>query len=383
MIDSTKGKFLVLKVIAQVLILTTLHSTCFSDIKQKSENIKAVTTDNFFYKGGDISMLLDFEQKGMRIYENGKAVDLIKIMSKYGCNTFRIRKFVNPSGEKGVIQDLDYVLKLGKRIKSSKSKFLLDLHYSDTWADPMHQKIPKEWEKLSFEELLKTVENYTYHILSECKKNECPPDLVQIGNEIQTGIMKPWGAYDKKFKWEKYCSILKSGIKGAKKALPNIKIILHTHAGGNHWAVRDFSQRLLTYKVRYDFLGLSYYPEWQGPLDNLKKSLVEASKFHKPVIVVETAYHHNGLKAWYKVKENSFDYDFSPKGQYKFLKDLIHTVKKGENNIGKGVLYWFPESIKFSQDKVWADGNRALFDKNGVPLPALEAFSDEQKKMSP
>ena len=186
-----------------------------------------------FYKGGDISMITRFEKEGLVLKEKGKPVDLFKVMMRHGCNTFWVRLFVNPNGKGGVIQDLDYVIALGKRMKGERALFMLDFHYSDTWADPGHQHVPAAWKDLSFDGLEKKVEVYTRDVLQKCKKAGCSPDLVQIGNEIQTGIMKPFGEYRKDGGgWGPYGRLLNAGVRGARGSGVPAKIIIHSHAGG-------------------------------------------------------------------------------------------------------------------------------------------------------
>lgn len=122
-----------------------------------------------FYKGGDISMITQFEKEGLVLKEQGKPVDLIHVMMRDGCNTFRVRLFVNPNGDGGTVQDLNYVIALGQRIKQAGGLFLLDIHYSDTWASPAHQETPAAWQHLSFGELERKVEDYTLDVMVKCK----------------------------------------------------------------------------------------------------------------------------------------------------------------------------------------------------------------------
>ena len=334
--------------------------------------IKAEEKINF-YKGADISMLLKYENDGMEVFHNGKNIDFIELMKINGCNTFRVRKFVHPEMKGGVIQDLEYIIKLGKRIKNSGAKFFLDLHYSDIWADPKQQLVPKKWQNYNFPELLKELKIYTEHVFQKCKDNGCTPDFVQVGNEIQFGILKPYGAFNTTTKWEGFTKILKTCTETIRKISSNTKIVIHSHAGGKPYHLKSFCKRLEQASIDYDILGVSFYSQWQGKISNLVKAFHEVKEFGKPIFVVETAYRYKGKKHWYKGKEDNFEYPFSPEGQAQFLTQLIKTVKSFGAQ-GHGVLYWYPESFQFQKTKKWEGGGCALFNEEGIPLPAIKAF---------
>jgi len=337
------------------------------------------TAEPVFYKGGDISMLTRYEKEGFKVTENGEPADTIKVMMKYGCNVFRVRKFVNPNGKEDVIQDLPYVIGLGKRIKDAGGQFLLDLHYSDTWADPGRQDVPEAWKSLTFEQLEKQVEEYTLDAMTKCKEAGCPPDLVQVGNEINTGIMNPFGAFDKDGRnWTNYGRLLRAGVRGVKRSGVPAKIIIHTSHGGKPQGVTSFIKRLKDHKVEYDYLGLSFYCEWQGALTNLEMTLKAAAEHGKPIIVVEVAYPWKGKKELLKDNTDSFLHPLTPAGQRDFLKDAIKIVRETPNGLGRGVIWWHPESVKYGDRKVWKGGSCALFDNQGEVLPALKAFAEEK-----
>lgn len=330
-----------------------------------------------FYQGGDISMLSQVEKEGVVFKDAGKAGDLIQLMRRHGCNTFRVRLFVNPNGQGGTIQDLPYVLALGKRIKTAGGLLLLDLHYSDTWADPKNQQTPAAWEKLALAPLEKQVENYTREVLAQCRAAGCAPDVVQIGNEIQSGILKPLGGYQQDTAWKQYGQLLRAGVRGAKASGVAAKIMIHAENGGKAAAIANFCQRLKDCQVEYDLLGLSFYCEWQGTPANLAKTLAAAAPFGKPVVVVEVAYPWRGDKAREPKAEN-YPYPFTPEGQRDFLKEVVRIVRAAPNGLGQGVVWWFPESVKIPNQHTWKGGSCALFDDHGEALPAWSAFERAQ-----
>lgn len=322
-----------------------------------------------FYAGADVSMLPHAEQRGFRATADGKDVDLIALMMQHGCNTFRVRKFVAPAGGRGVVQDLPYVVALGKRIKDSGGLFLLDLHYSDTWADPRQQRVPAAWRELTISQLEKQVEEYTREVLQACRRAGCAPDFVQIGNEIQYGILKPFGGPAAGGNWDGFGRLVRAGVRGVRGSGTGAAVILHTHAGGDARAIESFSKRLRNQKVDYDYLGVSFYCRWEGPLENLEKALGLAAKYGKPVIVVETSYPYYGKDEWFGDTLHNYKYPCTPQGQHDFLKDLIRVVREAPNGIGRGVLWWH-----------FQHANALFDDTSGEMLPALRAFGETGQK---
>jgi len=334
----------------------------------------ASKADTPFLLGGDISMVPKLESLGAVYRDAGEPSDAISIMRKHGCNCFRIRLFVNPTMKNAVVQDLGYVVKLARRVKRSGGLVLLDLHYSDTWADPGHQHKPEAWKDLSFKRLEAKVESYTASVMATMKRAGCLPDIVQIGNEITPGFLWPDGKVSKDEKsWERFTTLLRAGIRGAKRPLApseRVRIMLHVHAGGKERAIQWFFDRMEKHGVAYDMIGLSYYPWWQGGGENLQQALkATAETFGKEIVVVETAY------PWRKTKETrSMDWPQTPGGQRQFLQDVIETVRSTPRGLGKGVIWWYPESIPTKGVNIWKGGANALFDAGGNALEALETF---------
>ena len=140
--------------------------------------------DNFI-RGADLSFLPEIEQAGTQFFNaDSVAGNVLSIMQSTGCNTVRIRLWVNPSNTHS---SFDEVYELAKRVKQNKMKVWLDFHYSDTWADPGHQTLPSAWNGLSTSILIDTIYNYTKRVM-----NAIQPEYVQIGNEINGGLL--WNA---------------------------------------------------------------------------------------------------------------------------------------------------------------------------------------------
>lgn len=335
-----------------------------------------------FLGGGDISMLTQVEQAGVVFKDNGQPEDLIKLMQDNGCTCFRLRLFVNPNGRGGVVQDIPYTIALAKRIKAAGAVFMLDLHYSDTWADPAHQIKPAAWKDLPFEDLARTVESYTAQTIGEFKKQDALPELVQVGNEIHPGFLWPDGRLDGNDpnSWPRFAGLLKAGIRGVRQATTpedKVKIIIHVAAGGD-WGKTDwFFSNCKKYGIKYDIIGQSFYPWWHGTMTELKDNLARtAKKFKKDILVVETAYPWQDVPNFESRAErlDAMTWEKSPAGQKAFLEELIQTIRTTPDGRGVGVLWWYPESVPTTQSGGWNGGITALFDKEGNALPAMKCF---------
>ena len=336
--------------------------------------VGAAPAEPLFLIGGDISALPKLESLGASYGVGGKTGDVIRIMRDAGCTCFRVRLFVNPIMKEVVVQDLPFAIALSKRIKAVGGTVLLDLHYSDTWADPAHQNKPMAWEKLSFFALEKQVETYTSGVIQAFKVAGCLPDIVQVGNEITPGILWPEGKINvPEGGWDRFTALLKAGIRGVKKPLlakERVQIMLHIDCGGDVERTQWFFDHIVERAVIFDMIGLSYYPWWHGKLASLRDNLTQtAHRYSKPIVVVETAY------PWRKHGETqNMDWPMTPEGQQQFLSDLVGTVRGTTNHLGRGVIWWYPESISTKGVDVWKNGDVALFDADGNALPALNAF---------
>lgn len=337
------------------------------------------------FVGGDISMLPKYEEHGNTYYDiNGKKVDVLPFFQQVGLNSMRVRLFVDPTKASrenigsGVVQDLNFVVKLGKRIKQQGFKFMLDFHYSDSWADPAQQTMPDSWKNASASSLNDTLYNYTKRCLKTLNDNGASPDFIQIGNEISYGMLWNIGKVypTDNNNWNVFSNFLKSASKACREECPNAQIIIHIERSGKPDVCRQFYQRVKDYGIDYDIIGLSYYPFWHNDLSALSSTLttLEQNFPDKKIQIVETAYYYQWLP--------QVDYDFSSKwpisaeGQKKFLEDLISTIKKHANV--NGLYWWFPEENGNGVIDNWI--NRGLFDdNNGKALPALYILGDFAK----
>jgi len=332
-----------------------------------------------FVIGADLSALTKLESLNAVYRENSKETNVLTILKKRGFNTVRLRLFVNPNGEGFVINDLDYTLALAGRVKSAGLQIMLDFHYSDTWADPGKQHKPAAWENLSFDELEQMVHDYTRDVILAFLKKGMLPEYVQIGNEVQPGMLWPDGRIywnnNSSDHWRKFTALLKAGIAGLRAAdtQRQSKTIIHFANSGNQKAVARYFTNLEKYKVPYDIVGLSYYPWHHGPFRELKKTLHWLGRdLKKDVIIVETAYTYRQIK--HKGKYRELEFPQTVEGQSDFLKKLTCAVLATPGGHGRGICYWHPESIPVKNHRVWKGGAAALFDVSGNVLPAADVI---------
>ena len=344
------------------------------------------------YVGGDISMLTKYEDAGV-VYKdkNGNAVQPLPFFKEQGLNAMRVRLFVDPSqdNDKAVCQDLEYVKALGKRIKDQRMAFMLDFHYSDTWADPGKQWTPDAWKTLSDAELYEKIYEYSKDCLQQLKDAGATPDFIQTGNEISYGMM--WGTKasvgsntvnrcytnSPEANWTRFFNLLKKAGQACREECPNAKIIIHSERTPKPSVLTDFFDRMKNAEIDYDIIGLSYYPEHHGNLATLETALtsLENKNYGKDIMIVETGYSY----AWSIGGEYDYTatYPYTEEGQRQFTADLIAKLN-GHSSV-KGLFWWWPEDNgnKGVTSSWW---NAALYNHNtGQPYAAfyeLKNFND-------
>lgn len=243
--------------------------------------------------GADISFLPQLEKEGIHFSIDGRQDDAITILKAYGFNYIRLRIFNDPTADSGYSKEgycgLDETLRMARRIKAANMKFLLDFHYSDTWADPGKQFKPEAWKNLSFPDMTKALHDYTRDVLSALKAQGTLPDMVQVGNEINHGILWPDGAFTNT---DNLAALLKSGINAVREVSPKAKVMLHIADGGQNEESRSFIDNMLSRGVQFDIIGESYYPQWHGTLEDLSNNLSDLSnRYNMDVVVAEYTAH--------------------------------------------------------------------------------------------
>ena len=365
--------------------------------------------------GIDVSTYFEEKRANARYLLNGKEVDPLKVFKDNGITYMRIRIWNNPFSEdhkpyKGGTCDVDNFLKLATLSKQYGYKIVPDFHYSDFWADPGKQFIPKDWANDSYETLLLKVSEFTKNTLLKLKDNGIDVEMLQIGNEITNGMLWPIGKLTdngegkRRGNYDALCGLLKAGINAAKDVYPNAKIILHLERSGDAKVYQEFFEEMEKHNVNYDIIGASYYPYWHGSFKQLFTNLDACkARFNKEIMIMELGYGftledyiltNNGAPHLVinedKLKEmkENLPYPLNEEGQASFIEEFLSLCKK---HGVEAVFYWEPLWIP-GEDICWAssDGqkyinecgksqrnewaNQCLYDYKGNALKALNRF---------
>lgn len=311
--------------------------------------------------GADLSFMKQAEDSGFEFKENGETKPCLQIFRDHGYNWIRLRLFHTPTR---LPNNLEYTIALAKAAKEMGYSFLLDYHYSDTWADPGKQYLPVAWEDMTHPELVESVFEYTRSTMIAFRDSGAFPDMVQIGNEISNGMLWPNGKLPDN--WDQFAELVQAGINGVHASCGNNpcpRIMIHIDKGGN----RDFTEywfdKFHSYGIEYDVIGQSYYPWWHGSLLDLRECLNwTANAYRKDIILVEAAY--NWTPTEYIDKLAPFPE--SPEGQKAFWEEVNRVVLSIPDNRGCGIFWWEPA--------VSRRGTRSFFNQEGNVLPVIQVF---------
>jgi len=320
-----------------------------------------------FAIGADLSFLKQAEDNGFVFKENDQAKRGLLIFKDHGYNWIRLRLFHSPTE---LPNNLEYTIALAQEAKKQGFKFLLNYHYSDTWADPGKQFIPKAWEGKSHSELVQEVFKYTLSTLLAFREAGVYPDMVQPGNEISNGMLWPDGKLPDH--WDQFAELIQAGINGIYASCGNNpcpEIMVHIDKGGNKDFTKYFFDKFHSYGIKYDIIGQSYYPWWHGSLLDLRTCLnFTANAYKKDIIMVEVAY--NWTPREYINKFAPFPE--TPEGQKDFLEEVNRIVMAIPDGRGTGIFWWEPA--------VSRRGSRSFFDEKGNVLPVIQVFDKFTRK---
>lgn len=367
--------------------------------------------------GMDLSSLDEVERCGGSFFDHGKKSDAMEILKSYGMNMVRLRVWNDPYDESGKpygagSNDLETTLRIAARAKALGVSWLLDLHYSDFWADPGKQRVPKAWRGMNAEELEKAVYDYTLKVLGECHARDLDPAMVAVGNELSNGLLWPLGRTPH---FDNIAKFVSAGIRavrefaardlGEETAGTILPTMIHLDNGGNNTLYRTwFDSYLENGGADFEYIGLSYYPFWHGSLKMLKDNMTDlAGRYHKKMIVAEVSmgYTMEDYQSYEKLPDEKrkgmatkpelaalVPYPMTPDGQAEFMQAILTVIQEIPDELGCGFFYWEPawlpvpgsewsteEGILYMEEKgpggnEWA--NQALFDYEGNALPALE-----------
>jgi len=352
-----------------LLFLTLTMVSCASDDSSNTQVPAVVVPEEI--RSADMSYLPLIESEGTLYKHNNVAQDAITTLKNAGCNTIRMRLWYSPTDAHCGFAE---VKALAARVRSAGLKVWLTVHYSDTWADPGNQAKPAAWQSMSFIDMKSAVATYTTQIMTEIN-----PDIIQIGNETNDGMLWPEGKLSAHE--DQYKQLVTAATTAIRAKSDTAKIMLHfAGINGADWYFSKVSS------LDFDYIGLSYYPVWHGKsLDALKNTMNTLGQlYNKKVVIAETAYPftlgYNDYTNNIVGLENQLitTYPATAAGQKNYLLAIKSMID--ESTSGIGFSYWGSEWVAFRGPTATNGSsfeNQALWDFNNNALPALDAFNDE------
>jgi len=369
-------------------ICSSCQKSTTHDTPAPTPVVKVFYSRSQFVMGADLSFVNQLQDYGAVYKDSAIIKDPFTIFKNRGANVVRVRLWHNPQWLKALnagkmYSDLIDAEKTIQRAKNAGMAVNLDLHYSDTWADPANQTIPAAWAGLSLTVLKDSVYNYTLAVLNYLKSKNCTPEMIQIGNETNQGILWPTGKTSGS-DFTAFCTLLKSGIKAVRdfSTASTIKpeIILHVAQLNNasFWCTNVITNGGVN---DFDIIGISHYSKWAtiNAMTDIKTTISSLkASYGKKVMIVETGYPFTTVNA--DTYNNLIDagamvsgYAISNEGQYNYMKDLTQAVIAGG---GSGIMYWEPAWITSAYHDLWGTGsswdNMTLFDNSSNTLPAID-----------
>lgn len=340
--------------ILTMLVCAGLLAGCNKDISAPQFPDEPINAG--FAKGADVSWVSEMEDDGIKFYNNaGAAQDLFTILKGKGMNSIRLRAWVNPTN--GYNNTADMVEK-AVRAKNAGYRVMLDLHYSDIWADPGNQNKPAAWANLSFAALKTTVGTYTVGVMNALKDKGITPEWVQVGNETNDGML--WNDGKSSVSMKNFAELVNAGYDAVKSVSSSSKVIVHLSNGYDNNLYRWMFDGLKANGAKWDVIGMSLYPTastWQ----NLNKQCLAnmndmVTRYGSEVMLCEV-----GMPATEAAASKAF------------LTDIILKTNSVDGKKGLGVFYWEPQSYND-----WEGYKLGAFDTSGKPTIALDAFLIEK-----
>ncbi len=337
-----------------------------------------------FYKGFDISSLLEMEDNGFKLYtEDNQECEALELCRMNGVNSIRLRIWNDPSSvpEARGYCDLEHTVRFAKRIKEKKLHFLLDFHYSDWWADPGKQRKPKAWEHLDRDALVQAVYDYTRQVLERLREEGCLPDMVQVGNEIRSGMLFPDGEVPN---YAQLAKLVNAGIQAVRDVDSRIQVMVHLDQGGKYYYLREWYDAMFAAGLQaFDVIGISFYSFWHGTFTDLKNSMEAlVERYQLPVIVVETAHPWRSEEEGFITKEQEKIAGFVAgiEEQKTVMRLMMNIVASVSNEMGCGVYYWEPLVLPMNCQGSWGR-NMGMLSLEGKALPGMAEFRFERSDL--
>ena len=331
------------------------------------EPVDGISDD--FYRGMDASAVLALENSGAKYYNfDGEEQDVFMTLAQAGVNYIRLRVWNDPYNENGNgygggNNDVATAIALGQRATKYGMKVCIDFHYSDFWADPKKQFVPKAWEGMEIEEKADALYDFTLDSLTQLLDAGVDVEMVQIGNEINNGMSGETDVANVR-------KLLTAGSKAVREAAVNsgkeILVAVHYTNIDDMKKLDTLLSGLQVKEIDYDIVGLSFYPYWHGTMDDLKNAITHIrNTYGKKVYVAENAYCYtaedgdgsaNSVEGTDDLAEG---YSACVQGQANEVRDVCAAASEAG---AEGVFYW--EGTWIPVGPADAD-NSALWEKYG------------------
>jgi arabinogalactan endo-1,4-beta-galactosidase len=320
-----------------------------------------------FVKGADVGFLQGQERRGVIFHDRSgherECLELLK--NDYQLSAIRMRVWVNP--RRGDC-DKFALLDMAKRVKALDMDFMVDFHYSDSWADPGKQNIPKAWIGHSFDELKQDLRQHTIEVLTLLKDNGITPRWVQVGNETSNGML--WDMGHIETNPQQYAGFIRTGYEAVKEVFPKAIVIVHLDRG-HRQSLYDWNlDTILKYGGKFDMVGMSLYPYWAMDghpdlnaddiiTDCIKNIRHVSKKYQCDVMIVETGY---------EVDEQHPEKMDEGRRQ---LARVIREARDETNGRCRGVFYWEPQCLPGGY-------KLGAFDSKATPTAIMDGFIEEK-----
>lgn len=331
-----------------------------------------------FAYGVDPGWASQLEQQGYRwINEAGKPEDILEISKEMGADSVRLRVFVNPPAEARWQKrenelvmlgfcDAAGVLSMAERAKAAGMRLMIDFHYSDHFADPQFQDLPEAWNGLAADGLCEKVREHTIQVLGLLKEHGILPEWVQVGNEINHGMMWPAGRFEDHP--AELVRFLNAGYDAVKEVLPEARVVTHLAELNLVEENAVFFDSMFRYGGKTDVLGFSLYKYWSEMFNHPYTKPVETylreyrKRYGKPVMISEVGGHYE-----------------DPQGTYDVIREGIAAAEAVSGEEGSGIFYWEPETPgNILTDAYPLGAARLVGDKTIQYTKALTAYRDAQ-----
>lgn len=343
----------------------------FSSDSLQVEKVENLPAD--FILGMDASCAPALEAGGVRYYDaDGTEQDVFQILSDYGINYIRVRVWNDPfdadgNGYGGGNCDIENAIAIGRRATAQGMKLLINFHYSDFWADPGKQMVPKAWKGMDIDQKCEALYRYTRESLQKLVDAGVDVGMVQIGNETNGALCGENSSAAGG--WMRITQLISAGSRAVREICPEALVAVHFTNPEKPESYVSYGKNLDYYQVDYDVFASSYYPFWHGTLENLACVLSDiAETYDKKVMVAETSYaftpedsdfYGNTIGEGSNVAK---PYPYTQQGQADLVRDVIDTVVNKTTN-GIGVFYWEGTWIS-SGGSSW-QANSALWETYG------------------